>query len=170
MQYQNSDLWGFHDAQRQEHPCAAGSKPQASIRDMTTLWWDLDGTPRVGSVLRQQTPQGLPRQGGTCPGAVSPLPGTGHICHIPVQSPLLQGCPGAQGGLSDTQEHAGRKKATLAPRAEQYHIFTVKNMPRTQAERQHREQLTQQTFQPTKPCFSIQTWSVPALLNTTRML
>lgn len=146
MQYRSSDLRGFHDAQRQERLCAAGSKPQASSRDVTTSWWDLDGTPRVGSMLWQQTPQGLqgPSQAKQhMPRSCVPSPRhRTHGCHILVHSPLLQGCAGAQGGLSDTREHAGRNKATLAPRTEQYHVFTVKNMPRTQVERQHREQLT----------------------------
>lgn len=170
---------------RQERPCAAASKPRASSSfaasgDETTSQRHLGRTPPgrqrapAAATLRRCRQRGLsgpsqPEQRVPKSHVPSPRHGT-HGRRFPVHSSLLQGCPGAWGGLSNTREHAGRNKATLAPRAEQYHIFTVKNMPRTQAERQHRKQLTQQTFHPTKPCFSIQTWFVPAPFNTTCML
>lgn len=167
---------------RQEHPCAAGSQPQAFSSfaaggDETSLQQHLGRTPSgrqhapAAATLRRCRQRGLPGPKRCVPGSRVPPPRQGtRGPHFPVHSSLSQGCPGVWGGPSNTWEHAGRNKATLAPRAEQYHIFTVKNMPRTQAERQHRKQLTQQTFHPTKPCFSIQTWFVPPLFNTTRML
>lgn len=185
MQSQSSDQRGFHGPQEAGASLCCW-QPAASLQQLCSRQGrdELAAAPRQDPSGRQRAPaaptlwwcrqRGLPgpsQPKRRVPGSRVPSPRQGtRGRHFPVHSSLSQGCPGVWGGPSNTWEHAGRNKATLAPRAEQYHIFTVKNMPRTQAERQHRKQLTQQTFHQTKPCFSIRTWFVPALFNTTRML
>lgn len=185
MQSRSSDRRGFHGPQE------AGAslrcwQPASSLQQLCSRRGrdELAAAPRQDPLRQAACPSSSHPAAVQAAGAAGPFPAKAACAREPrplsragdawpsLSSSLLvmAGLPGVWGGPSNTREHAGRNKATLAPRAEQYHIFTVKNMPRTQAERQHRKQLTQQTFHPTKPCFSIRTWFVPALFNTTRML
>lgn len=107
-------------------PCSHVAAASASTTGQSPRWGQLDP-----AALRGHRPPGHTRL--RTPGRLPDLGQAPSRRPHPPHSPryLSRGCTGAWWGASSKPGHVARNKATFAPRAEQYHIFTVKNMSKT---------------------------------------
>lgn len=98
---------------RQEHPCAAGTKPLAALPPAGRR--PPRASASVGALEQAARPSGAGPFPARAAGAVSPLPCTGHVAALCSSLSVAAGPRGRKGRPGECMGTRCRNKATLAP-------------------------------------------------------
>lgn len=152
-------------------PATTGRVPAATWRPPAPVAQGRVAACGTGQARFRSPPRASPAGPQTPPAPAGPLPGTllaaASSPSIVIYRRAAQ-LPGRR--LQANQDTLPEIKPHLHPELSSTIYSLSRTCPKHKQKAAQKEKLTQQTFYPTKPCFSIQTLFVPDLRNRTTML